>query len=166
MIDKKSIISLVAGLCLGVLVVLGYFWVFKPYPRPPEGPKLTHTQLRQLDDIRHRQMEKEQLVFEQIQTLHSQLDKALLEPTSDAQTLSILIDQIAEAHATLSKNHLNGLLDMRTVLTDEQFRSMIKNRDKMRPPFPKGAKKGGLRGEPGRHPGPGPGHDFEAPPIP
>ena len=101
------------------------------HPRPPAPPdifkalQLTKAQEQQLRSSREAQEKVMRAGMAEIQRLHEQLDAEFLEEHPDEKAIAAAIAEIKQGQGKLMDMHFAGMLEMRHILTAEQFKKMI-----------------------------------------
>ena len=82
---------------------------------------LTEDQKKQLEGIWQKQMEAKKATFEQIEVNGVALNKELTQPTLDMNKINELQGQLKTLQAQMVDNRLNSMLEIKKILTPEQF---------------------------------------------
>jgi Spy/CpxP family protein refolding chaperone len=103
--------------------------------------------------------------MEQVRKLHEQLDAEFLKDVPDEKAIAAAIAKIKQAQGKLMDIHFAGMLDMRRILTAEQFRKMISMHQQFRQRMNKKFKHRKFPPRPGER-GPGQGGELPPPFVP
>ncbi len=88
--------------------------------------KLSKKQLEELIEMKNTTVPAAAKVAKQIKTMELELAKASLEEKKEPKSLDELVDKIAKARADLTKAHLDCIHKIQTILSDEQYATLLK----------------------------------------
>lgn len=97
-----------------------------------EQLQLTSTQSVQLEKQYKAEREAVSEKFKEIRKLHETLDAAFIEEPVNEAKIAATIQLIKETQMELADLHFQGLLNIREILTKEQFKKMINMRKEFR----------------------------------
>ena len=86
---------------------------------------LTEDQQKQLKDVKQKQMETMKSVFEQMKSNREAFDAEILKASSDMTKINDLQAQIKTIQSQIVDNRLNSILEIKKILTPEQFAGYI-----------------------------------------
>lgn len=86
---------------------------------------LTDEQKKKLEENRARNREKAKGLAEAIKTARESLDKELMKPELDMARINELKSQIKSAQSELLDERLNSTIEVRNILTAEQFSKFV-----------------------------------------
>ena len=88
--------------------------------------KLSKKQLEELIKMKNTTVPAAAKVAKQIKAMELELAKASLEEKKEPKSLAELVDKIAKARADLTKAHLDCIHKIQTILSDEQYATLLK----------------------------------------
>ena len=88
--------------------------------------KLSKKQLEEIIDIKKTTVPASVKMAKEIKTMELELAKASLEEKKEPKSLAELVDKIAKARADLTKAHLACIHKIQTILSDEQYATLLK----------------------------------------
>ncbi len=87
--------------------------------------KLTDDQKKQLEANKQKQREQMKSVFEQMKTQREALHQELMKTDLDMNKINSIQTQIKTLQSQMIDNRLNSILEVRKILTPEQFKKFI-----------------------------------------
>ena len=91
---------------------------------------LTDQQKKQLEENKSKNMELMKATFEKIKSSREALKAELMKPQLDMKKINDAQAQIKALQAQMTDNHLNSILEVRKILSREQFEKFISIMDK------------------------------------
>ena len=82
---------------------------------------LNDDQVKQLKDSREKQMQTMKSIFEQMKSNREAFDTEIVKATPDMNKINDIQAQLKTIQSQMVDNHLNSLLEIKKVLTPEQF---------------------------------------------
>ena len=92
--------------------------------------KLTKEQKKLLEENRKAHREKAKASFETMKTSKAELNQALMQKDLDMNKINQIQSQIKAFQAEMVDNRLNSVLEIRKILTPEQFSQFISSTEK------------------------------------
>ena len=92
---------------------------------------LTEAQEKQMQGIWKQKREAMKAVFEQVKTSREALNTELEKPTVDMNRINALQGQLKGLAAQLADEHLNTTLEVKKILTSEQFGKFLRSQQRM-----------------------------------
>ncbi len=86
---------------------------------------LTDDQRKQLEDNKQRHMDQKKASFDQIRSYREALNQELMKPQLDMDKINQLQSQFKALQAQLTDDRLNSILEVRKILSLEQFSKFI-----------------------------------------
>jgi Spy/CpxP family protein refolding chaperone len=106
---------------------------------------LTQDQKTKLKALHEQQKDQHKQVFDQMKALREKTKAELLKPQPSKQVLDGYAAQFGDLHKQLAQKRTEHLLQVKAILTPEQFTKLLSHEPKG-PGFGKGDRKGGPRG--------------------
>ncbi|RJP62074.1 MAG: periplasmic heavy metal sensor [Candidatus Auribacter fodinae] len=85
---------------------------------------LSDEQTARLAEMRKQGQEQKQALYEKKRELHKQIKNELDKPESDQTALNTLADELASVQKQLITDRINSVLEMKKVLTPEQYAAL------------------------------------------
>jgi len=94
---------------------------------------LTEDQKKQLETNKQNQQGQRKLLFEQMKTQHDAMHQELMNPNLDMNKINSIQSQIKSLQAQMADNRLNSILEVRRILTSDQFNKFISLMEQHKP---------------------------------
>lgn len=133
----KQKMMIIMGILLGGCIIgtiIGLIQLKQPSPpmRLTTELNLSQKQNQQMQKLHEEQQLYFQSKMAQIKNLHTQLDSEFLKNQPDETKIISLIGDIKAVQMALMTDHFNGLLKVRQILTQDQFKKMVQTQQKLR----------------------------------
>jgi Spy/CpxP family protein refolding chaperone len=115
-----------------VILAAGSLGAFAGGPEGKKGPnkimkelKLSEEQKEKMKELRDQNKDAQKELFGKITELRGAIKEELLKDDPDENALSSLAAQLGEFHARMAKAHQDRLLEIKKILTKEQFEKLL-----------------------------------------
>ena len=95
---------------------------------------LTDEQKKQLEDNKHKNQEQKKALFKHMKSVREELRQEFMKPDLDMNKVNAIHAQIKATQSQMADNRLNSVLEVRKILTPEQFKKfheLMKKHEKM-----------------------------------
>ncbi|MEI7999073.1 MAG: Spy/CpxP family protein refolding chaperone, partial [Candidatus Omnitrophota bacterium] len=86
---------------------------------------LSDTQKTQIEANKQKQKEQMKFIFEQMKTKKEEMRQELMKPNLDINRINGIQSQLKVVHSQMMDQRLNSILEVRKILTPEQFNKFI-----------------------------------------